>query len=405
MANQQSSSHRFELKHTHTKIKYDQRVAIYSYLDQHWTIPQIAKRLDVSEKTIRNEIQKGITIKVGYKNEECPLIENHKYAVCNQCPEHEHCNKNKKYYDLNKAVKITHENKHEAHEGTHLTPGNCAFIKAVVTHGLYLGQSIEVIWQNDESLQELCCPRTIRRMIKNGTIDIPLTSLRQTVQRRNKDYDFGRTDAERAYLARIKGGRTMTDYKEYVNAHPDAIKIQLDSIVGSRSDKMKILTIMFVKEWFQIGRIYCVKNQTDLVNKYINQVLKIIGSVIPKDTPITLLSDNGVEFNNIVDLEQSKECENEVHVFFTHAYNATDKSECERNHEYFRYVCPKHHTFEELTQDIVNNIFSNINSYIRKGLNYLSPCSLFINDYSKETIKKLGIYEIPSKDVNLSHLW
>lgn len=402
MTNQKSVSQKSGTKKTHTKIKYDQNVAIYSYLDQHWTISQIAERLSVSEKTIRNAIARGTVIKAGHDDTPCSLIENHKYAVCNQCPNHDNCDKDKKYFNLDKAIKVTHENKHDSHVGTEIPDNQLAYIKSVVLDGLKHGRSIEVIWNTTEGLQSICSSRTIRRLIEQQVIDIPYTALRNKTKRRLKYYEFKHSCEEKQYLNKIKGGRTMTDYEMFLEEHPNALKIQLDSLVGCKTDDVKILTVMFADYWFQIAKLYKTKQQSNNVKNILKSVLNIISEDLNDDVPIVLLSDNGMEFYSIVDLETEKDCPNEVRVFFTHTYTATDKAICERNHEYFRYIVPKGKSFSELNQAFVDVLFSNINSYVRPKLKYLAPIDLFLKDFKMEVIKKLGIVKIPSNEVDLS---
>ena len=44
------------------------------------------------------------------------------------------------------------------------------------------------------------------------------------------------------------------------------------------------------------------------------------------------------------------------------------KNECEKSHEFIRYVIPKSTTLDNITQEDLNVLFSHINSYIRKSL-------------------------------------
>lgn len=75
---------------------------------------------------------------------------------------------------------------------------------------------------------------------------------------------------------------------------------------------------------------------------------------------------------------------------------------CERSHEYFRYVCPKGNSFDNWTQEEIDSIFSNIDSYARHELNRKRPYDLFIEPFTKEAAKALGISEIDVNDVDLA---
>ena len=52
-------------------------------------------------------------------------------------------------------------------------------------------------------------------------------------------------------------------------------------------------------------------------------------------------------------------------VFFATPYRATDKAECERLHGLLRYCIPKGHSVDRLDQQQVDEVCSNINSYVR----------------------------------------
>ena len=44
----------------------------------------------------------------------------------------------------------------------------------------------------------------------------------------------------------------MDDYIAYVEEHPDHVLIQTDSVEGKATDKLRLLTVMFVKTGFQL---------------------------------------------------------------------------------------------------------------------------------------------------------
>lgn len=146
----------------------------------------------------------------------------------------------------------------------------------------------------------------------------------------------------------------------------------------------------------QLGRLYQSSKSSISVNKEVINILKVLLKY-RNDREIVLLCDNGYEFDNLVDVESEH-----VHVFYTNPYKSTDKAHCERNHEYFRYVIPKGHSLDELTQQAIDQIFSNINSYCRKELDWKSPCDLFTVACSKEALQLLKINQISPVCVDLS---
>lgn len=75
------------------------------------------------------------------------------------------------------------------------------------------------------------------------------------------------------------------------------------------------------------------------------------------------------------------------------------KPKVERNHELIRYVLPKGTSFDNLTQEDINILMSNINSYPREELNNYCPFDLAEMLIGKEYINKLGYHKINGNDV------
>ncbi len=157
--------------------------------------------------------------------------------------------------------------------------------------------------------------------------------------------------------------------------------------------------IHFVFSGFQIGRKYEKKTASESVLAHVTDVLRCIMPHVGEEREVILLSDNGKEFSSLPLVEKEDE---RIWVFYTNPYRATDKSHCERNHEYFRYVCPKGNSFDDWTQEEIDSIFSNINSYARNELNWKRPYDLFIEPFTKEAAKALGISGIDASDVDLA---
>ena len=83
---------------------------------------------------------------------------------------------------------------------------------------------------------------------------------------------------------------------------------------------------------------------------------------------------------------------------------ATDKQHCERNHEYIRYMIPKGKSLDFLTQEKVNWMFSQINSYVRHELNDQTPYDLIKRKFGQKFLDIIGIYRVDKKKVNLNQI-
>ena len=138
--------------------------------------------------------------------------------------------------------------------------------------------------------------------------------------------------------------------------HPDARVVQFDSVIGKREDKYAILTITFPMERFQFG-LRILKSDPESVYGKLHDFFSKLGYKKTKAIFPILLADNGIEFNTFHNLEKF-----DIKVYFTNPYRSTDKAECERNHELFRFIRKKGKTLDTLDDEDLRIINSNIKS-------------------------------------------
>ena len=107
-----------------------------------------------------------------------------------------------------------------------------------------------------------------------------------------------------------------------------------------------------------------------------------------------------MEFSTFYEIESIRKIET-IHTFYTKPYHTNDKSECERNHEFIRYFLPKRKSLDQLTQDDLDFIFSNINCYVRKSKNNKTPYELLERKMGRDFMKKLPVYKVDKRVVKL----
>ena len=378
------------------RLNHDDRSNILSYLLLGYTIPEIADKMHWAPSTIYREINRNLQKKLKHRKRKCSLLSK-KYYVCNQCPKHPTCQLGKIYYNLKMAIDDAHWKKHASHMGPRATKEQIKLVDKRIREGTRKGQSLEYIYHFNEDLHFVSC-LTIRRWIENGTLSTKRAQLRRA-RRYAKKYR-NENHGKRPDLSTniLKLNRTYTDFLEYTEGRDDFILVELDSVEGTMKSKTMLLTMMFVSSGFQIGRKYDKETASESVLALVTEAMRAILPYVG-EREVILLSDNGKEFSILPLVEKE---DKRISVFYTNPYKATDKPHCERNHEYFRYVCPKGHSFDSWTQEEINAIFSNINSYARNDLNWKRPYDLFIEPFTKEAAKALGISEIAANDVNLS---
>lgn len=384
-------------------LKPEERVNVCGYLNMDFSVSDIARKTHRSKSTISYEIARNSTIKKGKIDDFCTDIKKGRRTVCNGCSKRTVCKFNKKYYDSNAAIKAASKRKHESNARIKASEIEVAMIDEIVWTGVRKGQSPEYICANSDKIKR--SPSTIRRWINGGLLTARRIHL-CNAKKYKKSYIIKRNQANKTVNAAIKAGRTMHDYELTIASIPtDHVVFQLDSVEGHKTgDKDRILTIFVCNATFQIGRLYPLgKDCHKIVNNHIAEFLNVMIGNVGENTKLILLADNGKEFDGIHELESM--FPGRVSVFFTRAYCSTDKAGCERNHEYFRRVIPKGQTFNGLDQDMVDSIFSNVNSYCRPSLpDKKSPCQIFAETYGSEAMEKLRIKNIPASEVDLSPL-
>lgn len=330
-----------------------------------------------------------------FKKWMCPKLTKFPY-ICNFCEEKNLCRKEKRlfnpeeaYYSRKDRVKLSKSfpniSKKELLEFDE-------FFSPLIKEGL----SVESIYH---SLKEYfpVSSRTARNWIDNGYLSAKRIDLRNAIKREySSDYNYKRISKDPL----LKVGRTWNSYLAYISTHDKKDVLQFDTVHGKKTDKKCVLTIHHPYSKFQIGILLESFTAIEVKNK-IAYIRSLLGDTYYFKAFKILLCDNGPEFDKMPELEVDEETgEVYCNVFYTRPYNSGDKGSCERNHELFRYVIKKGKSLDDLTQDDLNFIFSNINSYPRKSLNYRSPIDIIDSYFGKEFSSKLGIKKIPFKDLS-----
>ena len=110
-----------------------------------------------------------------------------------------------------------------------------------------------------------------------------------------------------------------------------------------------------------------------------------------------ILTDNGGELARVDDIEMDVRGESKL--FFCDPSRSDQKGRIEKNHTLIRDILPKGTSFDDLTQEDINLVYSHVNSVKRAALNGKSAYELFAFTYGEEIPKLLGISKIPAEDV------
>ena len=138
----------------------------------------------------------------------------------------------------------------------------------------------------------------------------------------------------------------------------------------------------------------------DEINRYFDTIKSIFGDSFKTYFDV-ILTDNGKEFQDPDYIELCPDG-SKVHLFYCDPGKSCQKAKVEKNHEFIRYVLPKGTSFDNLTQDDINILMSNINSYPREELNNCCPFNLAYMLIGKDLIDKFNYNFINGNDIILT---
>lgn len=402
------------------------RIKIEHYLNENYSYRKIAELLNVNVSTISREVKRNIRtysisnhmvvvecihkdncerLKGSSKSKmcsiNCPDYELRKCdrfstknakPVCNSCPNNAKCKLARKKYIANVA-----NNKYElriiSRPKIRITQEQFDFINKLFSEKMTKGQSISVIYQNHKD-EIMISENTVRNYLKRGLLksnQLDMIRPRFTSNKSVKRRVIKNVD--------LLNGRTFEDYINYTK-EKDILIVQLDTVVGKLVDNKKILTIHWPSFHFQIG-ILLEKLSPAFVNNALMELKNKLGLETYKILFQVILTDNGIEFSLLDEIENDENGELITKVFFCDPYKSSQKGSCERNHEFIRYVLPKGVSFDNLNQKDVDLIFSHINSTPRNSLGFKTPFELFKTAFGIEVLRILNINEINKDDVHL----
>lgn len=372
------------------RLNFAERVKIQYEIEnnQSATLTSIAKKLNRSSSTIYREIllnrdcegSKQLRF-MKEKPQECPNIKVFPFC-CNNCSRKNKCSKFIYVYDAAYADYKAKTEIHSRNKKARVDKSEMDKIDNIVSTAILVNK--ESIYNVKLKNPELpVSESTIRRYINNGYLKAKAIDLPRTVQRiYKKEYSYERKRTNPRLLA----NRTFEDYKKYIENNPDAIVLEVDTVVGKKTDKRVVLTLFETKSKYQFA--FVVQKNEDSVKE---KVLEFIKTLRQNNLQFfdVILTDNGVEMLGLPSIQVTDEGEYLFNLFFCDPYRSYQKGKCERNHEFFRYFFKKGKTLDSISQDELDQVFEKINSIKRKSLDGLSPKEQFEKLFGELILKLL----------------
>lgn len=328
-----------------------------------------------------------------FEKEVCNNLSSPPY-VCNGCSSRTYCTLQKHFYYADIAEQEYRKLLSDSRKGFSFSMEELKHLDEVITPLIKQGQSPHHICvTNNDSL--MVSESTIYRLIDARAISAMNMDLPRKVKfrRRKKSKNFKIDKACRM-------NRDYECFKTFMNLHPDFPVTELDSVEGIKGGKV-LLTIHFPCTEFMLAFIRDY-NDSKSVTDIFNHLYKILGFDLFTKIFKVCLTDNGSEFSNPKAIEFDSSGVQRTSVFYCDPSAPYQKGSAERNHEFIRLFVPKGKSFDSLSQEQINLMMDNINSYCRSSLGNKSPYEMFSFIYGKEILDLLGCHFIPPQDVTLN---
>lgn len=383
-------------------LTFEDRCTIQEYLNFGYNFTQIGNRIGKSRRTISKEIYKHRFMRSNTKssNINCYIIDKPPY-VCNACTKKNSCSKQRYSYEASVAHNEYLKTLIEQRSAARITKEQIISINDVISPlMIHKHHSVNQVYITHPELLPFS-KSTFYRYIDLGLLNVKNIDLQRKVRFKvKKEYDRTKTKINTS----IKVGRFYTDFKDYLEYHPNCSIVEMDTVIGTSGGKggKCFLTLLFRQ--YNLMLIYLLPyKRSEYVIEVFNSLKQLLGIDEFERLFEVILTDNGTEFSDPESIEMDINTGEIIsNVFYCDPNCSWQKGSIEKNHEYIRYILPKGTSFSGLTQEECNLIASHINSVPRKSLNNISPYEASINFIGKQNIEKLNIKKIEYDDIDLS---
>jgi IS30 family transposase len=391
-----------EKKNKHMTL--EDRIEIQECLGHGMSFKAIAARIGKDQTTVSKEVKKHVTFtpssitRHNHNTQEiiqegagCPRLMKAPF-VCNPCPKFRSaCAYTKYSYVAKKANEEYRALLTDSREGIPLNREEFYEIDRVISEGVKNGQHLyHIVGTNNLNVSKSTAYRHLHKgYLSVSQVDFPRVVKFRARKKNREDY----------VPKGLKVGRSHDDFLAYLQEYNVSEWVEMDTILGRIGGKV-ILTINFIFCNFIIGLLLDNKTAAEASSKIITLKKRLndneirFGDIFP-----VLLTDNGGEFSDIFSLINDLDGNEETKLFFCDPYQSSQKPFIEKNHSLVRDILPKGTSFDKLSQEYVNLIFSHVNGIKRKSLNGKSAYDVFSFTFSTEIATILGISYISPKEV------
>ena len=383
-------------------LSFEDRCVIEEFLNHNFNFTKISNRLQKNRTCISKEVLKHRFLRGTASADRPCCFESKPPYVCNGCDRFNHCKRQKYSYSSHIAFNEYKQTLITSRTNLNITKEQIVSINEIISPlMIYKNHSVNQVYIEHSDLLPFS-KTTFYKYIDLGILNVWNIDLPRKVKwKLKKEYDYHKDKVDTS----IKVGRFYTDFKDYMEFHPNASIVEMDTVIGTQGGKGGncFLTLLFRQ--FNFMLIYLMPYKKSVyVNEIFNDLKALLGIDEFKRLFEVILTDNGTEFSDPESIEFDMNTGEKIcSLFYCDTNCSWQKGSIEKNHEYIRYILPKGTSFASLTQDDCYLIASHINSTPRLSLNNHSPYDSILLFLGQNNIDKLKIKKIDYNDIDLSY--
>lgn len=383
-------------------LSFEDRCVIEEFLNEGYNFTHIANRIHKDRTTIAREVKKHrfLRSKQSSSNEPCCFLNKPPY-VCNNCSKFNYCKKQRFSYSHDIAYNEYKKTLIKQRSHLKVTKDEIVAMNEIIAPlMIHKHHSVNHVFISHPEVLNIS-KSTFYRYIDLGILNIKNIDLPRKVRFKiNKEYDYTRSKCN----PKIKINRFYTDFQDYIQYHPNASIVEMDTVIGTSGGKggKCFLTLLFRQSNLMLIYLLPYK-QSKYVTQTFNYLKELLGIDEFKRLFEVILTDNGSEFFDPDSIEiDFNSGEKVCSLFYCDPSCSWQKGTLEKNHEYIRYILPKGTSFAGLSQEDCYLISSHINSVPRISLNNNTPYDSSLLFIGKSNLDKLNIRKINNDDIDLT---
>jgi len=329
--------------------------------------------------------------------------------VCNGCERFHACPLKKRLYVGSSAQANYVGVLKESRSGIRMDDESIAKANEILSPGILRRQSVRHVVASHADVFKGLSERTVYDYIAAGLFDAKASDLPEAGRRKP-----GRKPVTTKTNARNRVNRTYAEFVLYREANPDLAVVEMDTVIGQVGGK-----VLFTFQFTDCGLMLAFLREArtaQTCTRIVNELWNAAGPDLFRTLFAIILTDNGPEFSDPDAIElyrpapvhnPTKRLPRGIRLFYCDPYCSSQKPHVENNHRMVRRILEHGTSFNMLTQEDIDIVMSNVNSYTRGRRpdgSATVPYDEFVRihgDKGREFLAKLGIVRVPSDKVTL----